>query len=441
MTEMIKIFCLRCSFLMVALLIAGMVCAQGSKGKTGLFAFTNAKIYTVTNGVIEGGTLIVKDGKIEAVGSGIAIPEGAEVIECAGQHIYPGMIDGGTKLGLSEISSIARTTDFSEIGDVVPQMKALTAVNPNSVLIPVTRLSGVTTVIAIPSGGLLPGTAALINLYGYSPKQMFAGFEAVVLEFPSTGRRGRWDRRSEEEIKSASDKALKQLDDTWKKVAEYHKVDSAITAQKVKDQKLDFYPELEALLPAYRGEAKIMVEVNRAEDIRKAIEWVTENNVKAIFTGVLEGWRVTEELVAANIPVIAGPVLTLPAREYDRYDRPYANPGLMHEAGIKVALKTTEAENVRNLPYHAGFAATYGLGKEEALKSVTITAAEIFGVSDRLGSIEPGKEATFFVSDGDPFETKTQINQVVIGGWLVPMESRQTRLYDEFLERAPGLDK
>ncbi|NET31599.1 MAG: amidohydrolase family protein, partial [Cyanothece sp. SIO1E1] len=172
-----------------------------------------------------------------------------------------------------------------------------------------------------------------------------------------------------------------------------------------------------------------------------AIKWVTEKKVKAIFTGVAEGWRVADKIAAANIPVITGPMLSMPTRTSDRYDTPYANAGKMHKAGVKVAIRSNETENVRNLPYNAGFAAAYGMGKEAALKAVTIVPAEIFGVADRLGSLEKGKSATLFVTDGDPFETKTHVKHLFIDGWSVPLDSRHIRLYNEFLERSPGLEK
>ncbi len=411
--------------------------AQSPKGKSGTFALTNANIETVTKGVINNGTVIISSGKITAVGMNIDVPPGAEVIDCTGKWIYPGMIDGGTSLGLIEVQSDQRTRDNNEIGDVIPQMKALTAVNPNSVLIPVTRVSGVTTVITAPSGGIFPGTAALINLHGYTPDQMYAGFEAVVLTFPTTGRKGGFDSRSDDDVKSAAEKALKQLNDSWERVVQYHKVDSA-----TRGNGLAYYPEMQALLPVVRGEKALMVEVNASRDITEALKWVKEKNVKkVIFTGCREGWRVATEIAEAGIPVITGPILALPSREYDRYDKAYANAGLMKKAGVKVALRTNETENVRNLPFHAGFAATYGMSKADALKAVTIVSAEIFGVSDQVGSIEAGKNANLFVCDGDPFETKTNILNVFIEGWQIPMVSRHTQLYDEFLKREPGLEK
>lgn len=398
---------------------------------------TNATVETVTKGIVSNGTVIITNGKITYVGAATTAPQGAEVIDCKGKWIYPGFIDGGTNLGLSEVGSDQRTRDLNEIGDVIPQMQALTAVNPNSALIPVTRVSGVTTAITAPVGGMFPGTAALINLHGYTPDQMYANFKGLVVNFPSTGRRGGFDRRSDEDIKSATEKAMKKLNEVFDRAIQYHKLDSAM-----KGKGLEYYPEMEAMLPAVRGERMIMVEVNAAKDILEALKWIKERKFKkVVLTGCREGWRVAGDIAKSGIPVIAGPVLALPSRDYDRYDKAYANPGLMKKAGVKVALRTSETENVRNLLFNAGFAAAYGLGREEALKSITIVPAEIFGVSDKLGSIEVGKAANIVVSDGDPFETKTNIIHVFIDGWQIPMVSRHTQLYDEFLKRDPGVSK
>ncbi len=411
--------------------------AQNPKGKSGTFALTNASIETVTKGVITNGTIIIRNGKIEAVGTNIQVPQDAEVIDCSGKWIYPGMIESGSKLGLFEIGQIAQASDVNELGDVIPQMKAMTAINPNATAIPVTRISGVTTSLVVPEGDLFSGTAALVNLHGYTPDQMFAGFEAVVLNYPRTGRNGFFDRRTDEEVKKAAEKAIARLNDVWDRAVQYHKIDSATKG------KTTYYPEMQALLPVVRGQMTLMVNVNEAKEILAAIKWVKEKKIsKVIFSGVAEGWRVADELAKANIPVLAGPILELPTRDYDRYDKAYANPGLMKKAGVKVALKTDDGNlNYRNLPYHAGFAAAYGMGREEALRSITIVPAEIFGVADKLGSIEQGKIANLFVCTGDPFEPKTQVTDVFVGGWKMPMVSRQTLLYDEFLQRDPGVTK
>jgi imidazolonepropionase-like amidohydrolase len=266
--------------------------AQSPKGEYGAFALTNATIETVTKGTIQNGTVIVSNGKITAVGTDVAIPQGAKTIDCRGLWIYPGMIDGGTQLGLSEVGSDVRTKDFNEVGDVIPQMSALSAVNPNSVLIPVTRVSGVTTVISLPEGDLIPGTAALINLYGYTPEQMFAGFEGVVVTFPNTGRKGFFDKRTDDEIKKAADKSLKRLNDVWDMAVQYYKLDSA-----TKSKGVSYYPEMQALLPVVKGERTLMIGVNASKDITAALKWVADKKIKkVIFTGVQEGWRVADQI-------------------------------------------------------------------------------------------------------------------------------------------------
>ncbi len=420
-------------------LLAGLPAAFGQvvgKPTKGTFALTNATIETITNGTVTG-TLVIEGGQITALGSDVTPPAGAEVIDCSGKYVYPGFIDSGTSLGLVEVGSVAETNDNNEIGDIIPYMQALTAVNPNSVAIPVTRVSGVTTVLTMPSGGSFPGTAALIDLVGYTPEQMFAGFKAVRMNYPSSGARGRWDRRSEEDRKKEEEKKLKEITELWEEVKLYGQIQDA--AAEDSSVKLEYNPTLAAMVPVVRGEMALLIEVDREADIRSALNWIEANEVKAVLTGVAEGWRVADEIAAAGVPVITGPVLDMPPRSSDRYDAAYRNAGIMQQAGVQVALRTNETENVRNLPFNAGFAATYGMGREEALKAITIVPARIMGIDDQVGSLEVGKVATLFISDGDPFETKTQIERVFIQGWNIPMDSRHIQLYDEFLERTPGL--
>lgn len=425
-------------FFIILLLSLSLSAQNVSKSRAGNFALTNATIETVTNGQIQG-TLLIRGGKIADLGADINIPDDMEVIDCEGMTIYPGMIDGGTTVGLAEVGSVPLTQDANEIGDITPHVKALTAVNPNSVIIPVTRTNGVTAVITAPSGGMFPGTASLIHLHGYTPAQMDAGFEAIRMNFPSARRRGWRDSRSDEDRKKDMEKALKKLNDVWEQAALYARIESAY--QKGEAEAPDYNPEMAALAAAVRGDIKLMIEVNQAKDIEAAISWVQEKELDVIFTGVAEGWRVADKIAEANIPVVTGPMLSTPNRSSDRYDRPYANAGMMSQAGVKVAIRTNESENARNLPFNAGFAAAYGMGKEEALKAVTINAAEIFGLSEQLGSLEKGKIASLFVSTGDPFEPASQIKYLFINGYMVPLDSRHIRLYNEFLEREPGLRK
>lgn len=434
------------SFFLTLLLSLSLLAAPSDgepKAKRGTFALVNARIETVTNGVIERGTLIIENDRIIALGADVDIPAGAEVIDCEGMTIYPGMIDSGTQVGLVEVGSLPETRDFSEIGDLTPHVEALTAVNPNSVIIPVTRVAGITTVITEPSGGLLPGVASMINLHGYTPDQMnVSGAGYMVLDFPTTARRGRWDRRSEEDIQKAAEEALDKLNEVWDRAQLYREIVEAYDGGPDAATQPDYVPEMMALLPVLRGEMPLLVKVDAAKDITNAIGWVEERALdNVIFSGVAEGWRVADEIAAAGIPCLVGPVLSIPTRQSDRFDKAYANPGLLHAAGVPIAIRSGESENVRNLPYEAGFAAAYGLGREAALEAVTIAPARIFGVEAEYGSLEVGKKANVVVATGDLFETKTQISHVFIDGYMIPMESRHTRLYDEFLNRQPGLEK
>ena len=426
----IKIFLF---FLFLPLFSNGQIEGKVVKPRAGKYLLKNATIITVAQGTVKNGSLLISDGKIQEIGADISDSE-ATLVDCSGLFIYPGMIDSGSRLGLVEVNSVAETQDFAELGNFTPNMQALTAVNPNSVAIPVTRVSGVTTTLAVPSGGLFSGTAALINLNGYTPDQMFAGFKGVVMNFPSLAKSSQYDRRSEEEVKKDADKAMKNINELWEKAQTYQQLVS-------NNAELQYYPEMEQLAKVVAGDLPLLIEVNAAGDIEAAIKWLEDKDVRAILTGVSEGWRVADKIAAAALPVIAGPVLSNPTRGSDRFDAAYANPAKMQKAGVKVALRTNDTENVRNLPFHAGFAAAYGMGKEEALKAVTLIPAEIFDVADRLGSLEIGKSATLFVSDGDPFETKTQIIHVFIDGYQIPMSNRHIRLYQEFLERSPGLEK
>ncbi|KPQ19997.1 MAG: putative amidohydrolase [Algoriphagus marincola HL-49] len=422
------------TFLIALLPMMAMAQIDGEfiKPRSGKFLLQNATVHTITKGVLSGASVLIENGKIVQVGSNVSA-DGAEVIDCSGMVIYPGMIDSGTTLGLAEVSSVAETVDYQEIGNVTPNMQALTAVNPNSEAIPVTRVSGVTTVIAKPSGGLFPGTAALINLVGYTPDQMYAGFKAVAMNFPSSARRGRYDRRSDADIKKDSEKALKDANELMEKAKQYHDLSS-------NGAELEYYPEIEQLAKVISKELPLMIEVNAATDIQNAIKWVKDMDIRVIFSGVKEGWRVADEIAEAGIPVITGPVQDLPSRQSDRYDAAYTNAGKLAKAGVKVALRTNETENVRNLPFHAAFAAAYGMGKEEAWKAVTINPAEIFGLGDQLGSIEAGKVANLIVATEDPFETRSQIMHVFINGYRIPLSNRHIRLYQEFLERSPDLN-
>lgn len=428
--------------LSLALWIPTLSHAQNAPAQRTDIAITNARLVTVSDGIIENGTLVIRADTIAALGSDVEIPDDVTTRHDAEGHaVYPGFIDSGTRLGLVEVSSLSETQDYDEIGDLTPHMDALTAVNPNSVAIPVTRVDGVTTVIAEPSGGQWPGQAALIDLIGYTPEQMHVdGVRYMVLNFPSTGRRGTSDTRSEDEIEEEAQEALDELNTLWDDATLYATIQSRTGEA---GHLPEYAPAYDALVPVVTGEQPIMLKVDKADDILDALEWAEEREIldQIVLSGVSEGWRVADAIADADVPVLTGPVIALPTRASDRYDAPYANASRLHDAGVTVALRTGEASNVRNLPFHAGFAAAHGLNPEAALEAITLTPARIFGVDDQLGSLEVGKQATLFVADGDPFEPATQITRLFINGYDVPLESRHTDLYDEFLNRSPGLEK
>ncbi|TDI74144.1 MAG: amidohydrolase [Bacteroidetes bacterium] len=433
------------TFFLVLTFTAQTVSAQQDqeiKPRQGTYAITNVRIETVSNGTIENGTIVIKGDRIEAVGENVTIPEGAHVIDGTGLEVYPGMIDSGTTLGLTEIRAVQETNDSSERGDITPQMQALTAINPNSPLIPVARVSGVTTVIAEPSGGMLPGTAALINLVGYTPEQMHAGgVKLLVLSFPVERTRRRFGAASDsdDDPDKRYNEALEKLNEVFDRAELYDEIEAAYSADPRQVARPEYAPEMAAILPVLRGEMILMVRVNAKKDIEAAIDWVQERKIeKVVFSGVSEGWRVADKLAEAGIACLVGPMLSTPTRESDRYDRAYANIGMMAEAGVKVSIRSGESANVRNLPFNAGFAAAYGLGKEEALRAVTLSPAEIFGIDDDYGSIEVGKKANLMITTGDPFQTSTQIVGVFIEGFNIPIDSRQIQLYKEFLHRDEG---
>ena len=399
------------------------------------YALINGKIETITNGTING-HIVIQNGKISALGADVVLPDDITIIDCEGQTIYPGMIDSGTRLGLVEVGSIPLTQDMEEVGDIIPQMEALTAINPSSVAIPVTRVSGVTTTLSVPRGGTFPGTAALINLNGFTPNQMYAGFKGVVLNFPTFVSKKSKKEKENQQTSNSEKKRLKTINAIWDAALLYAKLKNTPGATSAS---YDYDPVSEALYSVIMRETSLLIEVNRVSDIESAINWVQDKNIKVAFMGVIEGWRIAEKIAKAKIPVIVGPVLRLPSRTSDRYDKPYANAGILHKAGVKVAIRTNEEANSRNLPFHAGFAATYGMGKKAALEAITIVPAEIFGVSEQLGSLELGKDANLFVADGDPFESKTQVTYLFIKGEKIPVSNRQIQLYHKFSDRQTNL--
>jgi imidazolonepropionase-like amidohydrolase len=407
----------------------------------GVFAITNARIVTVTGPVIENGTVVLADGKITAVGASVTVPSGAKTIDARGLSVYPGMIDSGTEVGLTEISSVAGTVDTTEIGDNNANIHVDVALRPDSSHIAVARVNGITTVLAEPRGGLIAGQSALINLDGWVPKEMVLKSPAAMhITWPGANAAGfefggfQGQRRSVTEARREQDRQVDLLKKILRQAAAYADAKDA----REKDASLprqDVDLKLEALIPVVRGRLPVVILAGAERDIKNAIAFADEMKIKMILAGGIEAYKVAGQLKAKNIPVLIGPVLRMPANEDDPYDMQFANAGLLSNAGVKIAFQTLDSAHVRDLPYHAGMAAAFGLGKEAALKAVTINPAEIFGVADRIGSIEPGKIANIIVTDRDPLEVLTQVKYLFIEGRQIPLASRHTELYEKYKSR------
>ncbi|HYK04998.1 MAG TPA: amidohydrolase family protein [Thermoanaerobaculia bacterium] len=397
-------------------------------------AIRNATIFPVTSAVIPNGTIVFANGVITAVGTNVSIPAGATIIDGTGLSVYPGMIDSGSSVGLIEIDSVPGTVDTSEIGDLNPNAQAAVAINPHSELIPVTRVNGVTHVVSVPEGGIISGQSALIQLAGWTPPQMVVKSPAAMhVRFPRLRSAPLVEVPQEEEAEKERTKGytkdLDRLRDTFRDARAYAKASAAGT------RRLDRDLLLEALVPVVEGRVPVVMHANQARDIRAALEFADEFQLKVILSGAQDVARLIPEVKRRNIPVLLGPILSLPQREDDPYDLLFSNAKILHDNGIQFAIQTQDAHNTRNLPYHAASCAAFGLPKEEALKAVTIYPARIWGVADRLGSLEVGKAATVIVTNGDPLEIRTTVSRVFIAGEEITMDSRHTLLNEKFENR------
>lgn len=416
-----------------------------TKRDAGLYAIRNARIVTVTGATIERGTVVIRDGKIAAVGANVSVPSNAKVIDASGLSVYPGLIDSDTTLGLQEIASVAGTVDTTEIGDFNANAKAIIAVNPHSELIPVARANGVTTVLTSPRGGLISGQAALINLDGWTPPEMALKASAAMrMNYPKLGPFGRggfgsFFGQTTDAMRQQRDRQVEALKKKLEDAQAYLQAREAAA----KDKSLPARPVdlvLEAMMPVMKGEVPVVMNAATEKEIRGAVALADQFKLRLVISGGEDAPKVASLLKEKNIPVIVGPVLSLPDNEDDPYDRNYALAGELQKAGVKIAITTgngTEygAGAIRLLPFQAGTSAAFGLPKDEALKAVTIYPAQIFGVDKLVGSIEEGKVANLIVTDGDPLEFRTKVKHLFINGHPVDLSTKHTRLYEKFSAR------
>ncbi len=406
---------------------------------TGAFtALVNARVYPVSGPVLERGTVLIQGNRIAAVGTNVKVPAGAKVIDATGLRVYPGMIDGLTQLGLGEIGAVRESNDVSDLGSLNPQLRAYDAIHPASEHIPVTRVNGVTTVLSVPSGDLLGGQATLINLDGWTVEEMVVTKSAGHTGRVPSGRSGRRFEASDfsyrggpgEDERRETDTRLKALTDLLDQARHYLTAKEATSSATVRHD-----AKLEALIPLLRGTVPLLWRANSRGEIRRAVEYADQQKLCLVILGGAEAAKVTSLLKEKDVPVIYGPLQRLPTHEDDPYDLPYATPAILARAGVRFAISAGDTSKTRNLPFEAGTAAGSGLSEAEALRSITLYPAQILGVGDRLGSLEPGKVANLVVTDGDLLEIRTPVRHVFINGRSISLESKHTRLWEKYRER------
>jgi imidazolonepropionase-like amidohydrolase len=407
--------------------------AQNPADSSRVLAVVNARIHPISGPTIERGTIVVRGGRIEAVGAAVTAPAGAQIVDAAGGDIYPGWINARSTIGLAEPGA-GGYDDVDEMLPFNPQLRPFVAFNSDSDSIPVARANGVTTVAVTPSGGILGGQIAVMNLDGWTwEENIVKQVAGVAFQFPTMGggRRGGGGQsapgpeRTYEELKKERDGKLDETANLLQQARAYAKAGPNRATDWV----------LQALGPIVERRLPLITRVDRESDIRDAVAFADRVGVRIVISGGLEAPLVASLLSEKKIPVILGPVLTLPGREDHWHAATYQAAGQLVKAGVKVAFATGDADNARLLPYHAAESVAWGLDRNEAIKALTINAAEILGVSDVLGTIEPGKIANLVISNGDPLEIRTAITHVIINGRAVGLMNKHQALYDRYSAR------
>jgi len=390
-------------------------------------AITGGTVYPVSGPKIENATVLIRDGRIAAVGANVAVPAGATRIDASGKWVTPGLIDGAGQMGLREIGAVQNTNEATLRGnEVAASFNVLEGINPASTLIAVNRMEGITTTLAVPNGSLIWGQAVLIDLDGAtieamrvkSPAAMVADLSEAAKDAGGGSRAG-VAQRLRRVLNDAREYATRRADYRRRQIQDL----SASAA------------DLEALQPVLRGELPLLVIANRRSDIETALRIAQEYKLRLILAGAAEGWMIPDEIAAAGVPVLVEPMDNIPS--FDALGIRYENAPLLAKGGVKVALMETTTENTRDLRQQAGNAVASGMTWEQALRAVTLTPAEILGVADRYGSLEAGKVANVVVWTGDPFDFSTGIEHVYIRGREIPLRSRQTELLERYKTLPP----
>lgn len=396
-------------------------------------AIQGATIHTVTNGVIENGTILFDDGLITAIGADIAIPAGTRIVDGTGKHIYPGLIDAYSTVGIAEIGAVDVSNDVNELGDFNPNVRADVAVNAESRHIGTTRSAGVLVAFSTPGGGLVSGMSSALSLEGWSWEEMsMESAAALNVNWPNPNPRrfrGFGGFGGQQEDPPSYEEQVQQLKEFFGEARAYR--DAVAAGEEVATDS-----RYMAMMPVFDGDIPVMVAADGAAQINDAITWALEEDIRIVIRGGQDAIHVADRLVANDIPVILTSTMAAPDRQYEGYDGAYTMPARLHEAGVRFAISGGSGSLYSNrLPWEAGVAVAFGLPEEEALKAVTINAAEFMGVDDRVGSLEPGKQATFLITTGTPLDMTSDIEQSYIQGREIDMMDIQKFFFEKYMTK------
>ncbi|HMA40809.1 MAG TPA: amidohydrolase family protein [Gemmatimonadales bacterium] len=391
-------------------------------------AITGGTVYTVSGPKIEHATVLIRDGRIVAVGTNVTVPAEATRIDAAGKWITPGLIDGAGQMGLVEIGAVPGTREGRVQGDTIAaSFNVAEGINPASQVIPVTRVEGITTTLAAPGGHLVSGQAVLIDLDGSTIEQMLVKSPVGIVADLS--------ENAKDEGGGSRASVVQRLRATFRDALEYER--RRLDYRRAQIEPLSASEaDLEGLLPVLHGEVPLIAIANRRSDIQSALRLAREFKLRLILAGAQEAWEIGPEIAAAGVPVLVQPLDNIPS--YDALGVRYENAALLARAGVKVVLLETDTHNSRNIRQEAGNAVANGLPWDQALRAVTLSPAEVFGVADRYGSLEVGKVANVVVWSGDPFEFSTGVEHVYIRGREIPLTSRQRELFERYKKLPPG---
>ena len=399
-------------------------------------ALVGGMIHPVTGPEIPNGTILFDNGKIVSLGTNISVPANAEKIDVTGKHVYPGLINANSTLGLTEIGAVRATNDYAEAGRINPNVRAEIAVNPESELIPTTRANGVLIANVMPEAGAISGRSAAIMLDGWTAEDVVLKAPVgLVVNWPRmTISRSPFVRQTEEEQKKEREKQLKEIRDAFAEARAYMIAKKAEAGSGIPYHASDL--RWESMIPVLEKKVPVLVNANEIQQIEAAVQWGKDEGVRVVIVSGRDSWRAAELLKANNVPVIVGPLLDEPNRRWLPYDDAFTVPSKLFAAGVQFAISGEgEAMGERNTPYHAAMAASYGLPKEEALKAITINAAKVLGIDGLVGSLEPGKDASLIVTNGDPLEIETNVQMEFIQGKKIDLRSRHTILYNKYQEK------